>query len=87
MTTLAVPITEAGDVIYPLSGIVTGVPFERISMLQFRVIARSNDFAVSLDQITAIPEPATAVCVAGGLGALVWRRRRRGAREAHRSSD
>ncbi|MDB6072324.1 MAG: hypothetical protein JWL81_3495 [Verrucomicrobiales bacterium] len=73
---LLIPITGSGVLNYPISNIVTGYPLDAVPQLQFRFIAKTADFSISLDEITLVPEPST-VALAGIAAAGLLRRRRR----------
>ena len=73
---LLIPISGPGNLTYAVSNILTGHPLDEIPQIQFRLIARTADFSVTLNEISLVPEPST-VALAGLSSAVLLRRRRR----------
>ncbi len=68
--------TVTGQLRYPLSNITTYGSLDDLYRLEFRFIAKTADFSITLDEITLVPEPST-VALAGIAAAGLLRRRRR----------
>ena len=73
---IRIPIAGPGSYFYPISNIVSGGPLDSALQVQFRFIAKTADFSITLDEITLVPEPST-VALAGIAAAGLLRRRRR----------
>ena len=74
-TSILVPITATGDLVYPLSNISGGMDLDSYGTLSFQFFPRSNDFSITLDEITLVPEPS-AILLLGWGGIWMMRRRR-----------
>ncbi len=71
-----VPITGTGELVVPFSLMNNIAPINRLSGLEFRFIGLTEDFSVTVDRITAVPEPSGASLVLLGGAMLLFRRRR-----------
>ena len=72
-----VPITGTGELVIPFSMMENTVPIDRLISLDFRLIGLTADFSVTLERITAVPEPGSLGLFTGGMAVLLSIRRRR----------
>ncbi len=73
----SVPIDQAGAVFIPIkeSEVISSI-LTSVSQIKLQLTAVSNDFSVSINRFSAIPEPSTCMLIAASIG-LGMRRSRR----------
>ena len=69
---VVISLTKPGFVFYPIENIRGGFSLDQLSRVGFQFIATSPDFSITLDEISAIPEPSALVLLSlGGSWGLV----------------
>lgn len=74
---LRVPVAASGELVYPISEVITGESLDSLSQMNFRFVPVSEDFSLTIDNVRLIPEPTSSLLVALGLSVTILHRRRK----------
>jgi hypothetical protein len=71
-TSFSTSVSQAGLVFIPIEG----SSFTSVSEVRLQFTAVTNDFSISVDRFSAVPEPSTFLLLAAGIGLCLRRNRR-----------
>jgi len=75
---IRVPVNGSGALSSPFSNLGTSHSLDSLTLINFRFIALSKDFSLSIDNVRIVPEPSSSLLFLLGLvGTTLHRRRRR----------
>lgn len=77
---VTIPVSATGDFLIPVPNGFDNSPLQSTGSISIRLVAKSLDFSITLDEIGLIPEPAAGSLVAAGTVLVLAKRRRGGFR-------